>query len=157
MRETNRWRRAAAATCVFLLIPGLAVAEELVRGFPPDFAVQLTRSKEIYVATQRKDGTRSQVVPVWFGLMDNAIWFTTSPGSHKGRRIKHGSPLFVSVEGKDGPFVLAKAEVVKDPAVAERLGEIYSKKYWIAWLGLFRPSRARVESGKVLLIKVTPS
>ena len=27
--------------------------------------------------------------------------------------------------------------------MAERLGEIYAQKYWIAWLGFFRPS-ARV-------------
>jgi TusA-related sulfurtransferase len=38
----------------------------------------LAGNKEIYVATQRKDGKRSTAVPVWFALMDNAIWFTTS-------------------------------------------------------------------------------
>ncbi len=89
--------------------------------------------------------------------MDNAIWFTTSPGSHKARRVMRGSPLFVSVEGKEGPFLRTTAEVVKDGALADRLGEIYTQKYWIAWLGFFRPSRARNESGKTILLRLTPA
>jgi hypothetical protein len=140
-----------------ILTGGTTMAEELVRGFPSDFAKQLATAKEIYVATQRKDGTRSTVVPVWFGLMDNAIWFTTGPGSYKVKRLKRGSPMFVSVVGKDGPFIKTKVEIVKDAALADRLGEIYAKKYWIAWLGFFRPSRARNESGKTVLLKLTPA
>ena len=137
--------------------PGRAVAERALTGFPPDFVAHLQKVKEIYVATQRKDGTRSTAVPVWFGWMDDAIWFTTSPTSHKGKRVRAGSPVFVSVEGKDGPFIKTKAEIIKDGAVADRLGALYSKKYWIAWLGFFRPSRARNESGKTVLLKLTPS
>ena len=114
-------------------------------------------AKEIYVATERKDGTRSKPVPVWFGYMDNAIWFTTAPDSHKGKRVKRGSAMYVSAQGENGPFIKTKAEVIKDGAVAERLGEIYSKKYWIAWLGFFRPSRARNESGKTILLRLTPA
>ena len=134
-----------------------AMPEDLARGFPPDFAARLATAKEIYVATQRKDGTRSAVAPVWFGLMDNAIWFTTGPDSHKVKRLKRGSPMLVSVEGKHGPFVQTKGEIVKDGALADRLGEIYSKKYWIAWLGFFRPSRARNDSGKTVLLRLTPA
>jgi len=125
--------------------------------FPADVVAQLNQSKEIYVATVRKNGTRSAAVPVWFAFMDDAIWFTTGPESHKGRRVQKGSPMFVSVQGKDGPFITTKAEVVKDGAIAERLGELYSKKYWIAWLGFFRPSRARNESGKTILLRLTPA
>ena len=145
------------AITVFAATSTMAMADEVIKGFPADFAAHLARAKEIYVATQRKDGSRSDVVPVWFGLMDNAIWFTTSPDSHKAKRVMHGSPLFVSVEGKDGPFVTVKAEVIKDGALADRLGEIYKEKYWIAWLGFFRPSRARNESGKTVLLRLTPA
>jgi hypothetical protein len=144
------------AWATIILAASTAMAEELVRGFPTDFAARLATAKELYVATQRQDGTRSAVVPVWFGLMDNAIWFTTSPGSYKVKRLQRGSPMFVSVEGKDGPFVKATVEIIKDGALADRLGEIYSKKYWIAWLGFFRPSRTRNESGKTVLLKLTP-
>jgi hypothetical protein len=125
--------------------------------FSPEFVAQLHGIKEIYVATERKDGTRSKPVPVWFGYMDNALWFTTSPDSHKGKRVKRGSAMYVSAQGENGPFIKTKAEVINDGALAERLGEIYSKKYWIAWLGFFRPSRARNESGKTILLRLTPA
>ena len=72
------------------------------------------------------------------------------------KRVRRGSPMFVSVEGKHGPFIKTKVEIIKDGALADRLGEIYSKKYWIAWLCFFRPSRARNESGKTVLLKLTP-
>jgi len=128
-----------------------------MQGFPADFVARLKRGKEIYVATRRKDGSRSKAVPVWFGLMDDAIWFTTGPHSHKVRRVRRGSPLFVSAEGRDGPFVRTTATVVTDGALAERLGELYNDKYWIAWLGFFRPSRARNDSGKTVLLRLTPA
>ncbi len=128
-----------------------------MHGFAPDFVARLKRCKEIYVATERKDGSRSKAVPVWFGLMDDAVWFTTGPQSHKARRVRRGSPLFVSVEGKDGPFIRTQATIVKDGDLAERLGEIYDDKYWIAWLGFFRPSRARNDSGKTVLLRLTPA
>ena len=37
------------------------------------------------------------------------------------------------------------AEPVTDPALVDRMGEAYAKKYWIAWLGLFKPRSARVD------------
>jgi general stress protein 26 len=138
-----------------VVLAGTAMADE-TRSFPPEFMNQLNHSKQIYVATERKNGTRSTVVPVWFGVIDNAIWFATLPNNYKAKRVKRGSPMYISVEGKDGPFLKAKAEIVRDGAMAERLGKIYSRKYWIAWLGMFRPSREKIESGKNLLIRLTP-
>jgi general stress protein 26 len=143
----------AAVIC----LPGGTMAEQPTAGFAPDVVARLQDAKEIYVATERKNGTRSQVVPVWFGFMDDAIWFTTGPDSHKGKRVKQGSPMYVSVQGKDGPFIKTKVEIIKDGAIADRLGELYSKKYWIAWLGFFRPSHARNESGKTILLRLTPA
>ena len=148
---------AAITIIVLLSAPGVIMADQQAASFLPAFVAQLEHGKEIYVATERKDGTRSQVVPVWFGYMDNAIWFTTSPGSHKGRRAKRGSPMYVSAQGQDGPFVKTNAEVIKEGALADRLGEIYSQKYWIAWAGFFRPSRSRNESGKTILLRLTPA
>lgn len=146
---------ALAASALPSVAPS-AMAEQ-PRGFPPEFVAQLESAKQIYVATERKDGSRSKAVPVWFGYMDNAVWFTTGPESHKGKRVKRGSPIYVSAQGENGPFIKAKAEVIKDGAIADRLGELYSKKYWIAWFGFFRPSRARNESGKTILLRLTPA
>ncbi len=138
-----------------VVLTGTAMAEEM-KSFPPEFMSKLNQSKQIYVATERKNGARSTAVPVWFGVIDNAIWFATLPDNHKAKRVKRGSPMYISVEGKDGPFIKAKAEIVQDGAMAERLGKIYARKYWIAWLGMFRPSREKIETGKNLLLRLTP-
>jgi len=149
-------RLTALLVCLSICATG-TMAEQAVTGLPPDVAQQLSQAKEIYVATLRKDGQRSKAVPVWFAVMDGAIWFTTGPSSHKAKRIKRGSPMLMSLQGADGPFLKMKAEVVHDGELAERLGKIYSDKYWIAWLGFFRPSRARNESGKTILLRLTPA
>jgi general stress protein 26 len=150
-----KWSLLKTLLIGMIVLAGTAMADE-TRSFPPEFTNKLNQSKQIYVATERKNGTRSTAVPVWFGVIDNAIWFATLPDNHKARRVKRGSPMYVSVEGKDGPFIKAKAQIVQDGATAERLGEIYSRKYWIAWLGMFRPSREKIESGKNLLLCLTP-
>ena len=162
--ERTGCRRAVSPRCLsvlllvaaLLLSTGSAIAQQARPSFPPEFVAQLKGADEIHVATVRKDGTRSSVVPVWFGWMDDAIWFTTSPTSHKAKRIQRGSPLFVSATGKDGPFIKTKAEIIRDGAVADRLGELYKDKYWIAWMGFFRPSASRNESGKTILLRLTP-
>ena len=131
-------------------------AQELSQGFPSSFAVQLARAKEIYVATERKDGSRSGAAPVWFGVVDNAIYFATKSDSNKARRIGRGSPAWVSVQGKHGPFIKLHASVVKDPVIADRLGEIYRKKYWTAWAGFFRPGAGKISDGSNVLIRLAP-
>ncbi len=147
-----RWLLPLLAT---LLLSGSTMAEP-APSFPAGFLRHLQDSKQIYVATQRKDGTRSAASPVWFGIIDNQIWFATKVGSHKAGRVKRGSPLFVSVSGKEGPFVKTRAEIVKDGAVADQLGQIYAQKYWMAWVGLHRPSRQKIESGEDVLIHLIP-
>ena len=155
-RRTSRLSVLLLTAALLLSTGGGAIAQPAHPTFPPEFVTQLQGADEIYVATVRKDGTRSSVVPVWFGWMDDAIWFTTSPTSHKAKRIRRGSPLFVSAVGKDGPFIKTKAEIIRDGAVADRLGELYKQKYWIAWMGFFRPSASRNESGKTILLRLTP-
>lgn len=141
----------AAGVC---LMAAVAAAQP---GFPADFVERLGQVGEIYVGTQRKDGSRSDVVPVWFAYVDGAVWFATNPSSVKARRVKAGSPVYVSASGADGPFVESKAEVANDPAMAARLGELYSDKYWLAWVGYQRPSRERLEAGEIILLKLTPA
>jgi general stress protein 26 len=123
---------------------------------PPEVRAALRTQKEIYVSTRRANGSRSQAAPVWFWWDGQALYFTTAPDSHKGRRIRKGSPVFLSVQGKSGPFFEGAPEIVTDREEVERLGREYADKYWIAWLGFFRPRSARVAAGKTLVVKVTP-
>jgi PPOX class probable F420-dependent enzyme len=145
------WTALALLAC--LLATTLADAA----AFPPDVRKALASAQYLYVATRRHDGSRSTVVPVWFCLDGDAVWFTTLPTSYKARRIAQGSPLYVAVGSEDGPQFVGHAELVRDPAQAARMAPLYNQKYWIAWLGFFRPRPERVEAGKTVLVKVTPA
>ena len=126
-------------------------------GFPSGVPEALRSAKQIYVATRRADGTQSAAVPVWFTFDGDAVYFTTGPASHKVRRIRRGSPLLVWVGRADGPHFTGQAEVLQDPEVAARMAPDYDRKYWIAWLGLFRPRPERVRAGKTVIVRVRPS
>jgi PPOX class probable F420-dependent enzyme len=121
--------------------------------FPPATVEALRDAKQIWVATRRVGGTASKAVPVWFMFDGDAIWFTTAPASHKARRVARGSPLLVWVGPPEGPPVEARAELVRDPAVAARMAPVYDRKYWISWLGFFRPRPERVTAGKTVIVK----
>lgn len=123
---------------------------------PADVQTALRTHKEIYVATRRADGSRSKAAPIWFWSDGRVLYFSTSPDSHKAKRIRKGSPVFFSLQGKDGPFIEGTAEVVTDLELVGRLGDEYAHKYWIAWMGLFRPRPGRVADGKTMVVRVTP-
>ena len=124
--------------------------------FAPALADALRSAKEIHVATRRADGTPSKAVPVWFMFDGDAVYFTTAPGSHKARRIARGSPLFVWVGQRDGAHFVGPAELVRDPDLAARMAPVYDRKYWISWLGFFRPRPERVREGKTVIVRVSP-
>ena len=124
--------------------------------FAPAVAEALRTAKQIWVATRRTDGTASKAVPVWFTVDGDALYFSTGPGSHKSRRIARGSPLLVWVGRADGPHFVGRAELIRDPAVAARMAPAYDGKYWISWLGFFRPRAERVREGKTVIVKVSP-
>ena len=78
---------------------------------PAKVAEALRAAKQIYVATRRADGVPSKIVPVWFMVDGEAVYFTTGPESHKARRIARGSPLLVWVGRPDGPHFIGHAEL----------------------------------------------
>ena len=146
------------------LLVGLLIAVGLclvgmvheVRALSEAARTKLQTAKEIYVATQRANGEWSTAAPVWFIYDGEAVYLTAAPTSYKARRIKRSSPVRIWVGSKEGPSFTGKAEIIEDLALVERMGNAYKQKYWIAWLGLFRPRASRVASGKTIAIKVTP-
>ena len=143
-------------TLTALCLLGLAMAS-VATPLPPDVVEALKTSKNLYVATKRKDGTESKKAPIWFMYDGDAVYFTTAPESYKAKRIAKGSPLLVWVGAENGPHFVGKAEIVRDPEVAARMAPVYDQKYWISWAGFFRPRPDRVRDGKTLIVKVTPS
>ena len=125
-------------------------------GLSSEVEAALKTENYIYVATRRLNGEWSTSAPVWFMYDGEAVYFTTAPTTHKAHRIHRGSPVRVWVGKKDGPFFEGEARFVKDRAVVERMAEVYTQKYWLAWLGFFRPRPRRVSAGKTLVVKVMP-
>ena len=125
-------------------------------GLSSEVEAALKTENYIYVATRRLNGEWSTSAPVWFMYDGEAVYFTTAPTTHKAHRIHRGSPVRVWVGKKDGPFFEGEARFVKDRTVVKRMAEVYTQKYWLAWLGFFRPRPRRVSSGKTLVVKVTP-
>ena len=89
-----------ALSFAFALLAAVAVAAS----FRPDVTTALATAKQIYVATRRADGTESKVVPVWFMVDGDAIYFTTGPDSYKARlfrpnadRVRTGKTVIVKV------------------------------------------------------------
>ncbi|MGH7894588.1 MAG: pyridoxamine 5'-phosphate oxidase family protein [Candidatus Binatia bacterium] len=145
------WTLALVAVCVLALAVVSTAAS-----FPPDVADALRTAKNLYVATKRKDGAQSSVAPIWFMFDGEAVYFTTAPGTHKAKRIESGSPVLAWVGAENGPHFVGKGEIVRDPAVAEKMAPAYDQKYWISWMGFFRPRADRVRDGKTLIVRVTP-
>lgn len=114
----------------------------------------LATASLLYVATRRRNGERSSVAPIWFHWDGSEVFFTTSPASWKARRLRRGSPLYVWIGSADGPFAVGGATPVVDAETIARMGEAYAKKYWIAWLGFFRPRPDRVADGRTLAYRV---
>ncbi len=116
----------------------------------------LSNASYIYIATVRKDGNQSRAARVWFIATGGQILIDTSNDSWKTKRIRRGSPVIVWVGTPVGPAFVGKAEFVNDRAVQDFMIEQIPKKYWLAWLGLFGPKRARFDSGQVVTIRITP-
>ena len=146
------WTVALAALCVVAIAAGSRAA-----GFPTAAAEALKTEKNLYVATQRKDGSQSERAPIWFMYDGDAVYFTTVPDSYKAKRIARGSPVFVWVGAENGPHFTGKGEILHDPAVAAKMAPVYDQKYWISWVGFFRPRPDRVRDGKTVIVKVTPA
>ena len=145
---------AVATIVAGVFSPTRAAAEEI----PPATKEALRNSDVIYVATKRKNGEPSSAKPIWFFYEDgDELFFTTTPSSWKAKRIAKGSPVFIHVGKADGPALIGKATKVTDPALVDRMGAAYAEKYWIAWLGLFKPRGARVTAGKTsaYVVKLT--
>ena len=90
---------------VFASLMVVVALDAAAEPLPVDMKQALATEKEIYVATRRADGAVSSAAPIWFYFDGTNVYFTTSPDSHKAKRIRRGSPVLISVKGAKGPFV----------------------------------------------------
>jgi PPOX class probable F420-dependent enzyme len=145
---------AAAALLIAFAIPAATV---LAAASPRDIDA-LAKGTYIYIATVRKDGNQSKATPVWFiKTADNQVLIETSPTSWKAKRIKRGSPAMIWIGTRTGPAFIGKAEIVDDKALQDQVIEQYPKKYMLAWIGFARPSRAKLDRGQIIVIRISPT
>jgi len=118
----------------------------------------LAKATYIYIATVRKDGNQSKAAPVWFiTTADNQVLIETSPTSWKAKRIKGGSPAMIWIGTRTGPAFIGKAEIVADAKAQDQVIAEYPKKYLLARIGFARPSRAKLDRGQIVVIRISPT
>ena len=118
----------------------------------------LSKGTYIYIATVRKDGNQSKAVPVWFiTTADNQVLIETSPTSWKAKRIKRGSPALVWIGERTGPAFIGKAEITESKVLQDEVIAEYPKKYLLARIGFARPTRAKLDSGQIVVIRISPT
>ena len=79
------------------------------------------------------DGLRARPMAARAEIEDNAIYFLTDAGAPKDREIKHNSNVclaFADVKGNAFVSVAGAAEVISDPALAERIWSPADKAYF---------------------------
>jgi hypothetical protein len=115
----------------------------------------LSKGTYIYIATVRKDGNQSTAVPVWFiTTVDNHVLIETSPTSWKAKRIRRGSPALVWIGERTGPAFIGKAEITDSKDLQDQVIAEYPKKYLLARIGFARPTRAKLDSGQIIVIRI---
>jgi hypothetical protein len=135
-----------------------AVATPAVAATSPRDADALAKATYIYIATVRKDGNQSKAAPVWFiTTADKQVLIETSPTSWKAKRIKRGSPAMIWIGARTGPAFIGKAEIVMDAKLQDQVIAEYPKKYLLARIGFARPSRAKLDSGQIVVIRISPT
>ena len=118
----------------------------------------LAKATYIYIATVRKDGNQSKAAPVWFITTPHKqVLIETSPTSWKAKRIKRGSPAMIWIGARTGPAFIGKAEIVTDTKLQDQVIAEYPKKYLLARIGFARPSRAKLDSGQIVVIRISPT
>ena len=142
---------AAAAFLAAIAAPAIAATSSRD-------ADALAKATYIYIATVRKDGNQSKAAPVWFiTTADKQILIETSPTSWKAKRIKRGSPAMIWIGTRTGPAFIGKAEIVTDKKLQDEVIAEYPRKYLLARIGFARPSRAKLDRGQIVVIRISPT
>jgi PPOX class probable F420-dependent enzyme len=93
--------------------------------------VRLTTARNYWICTTRPDG-RPHAAPVWAVWLENAVWFSTSAVSQKGRNLAADPRVVVHVEsGSEVVVVEGQAARERGGAAVEAFVDAYEAKY--AW------------------------
>lgn len=101
-------------------------------------AERLAAGRNYWICTASPDG-RPHAAPVWGLWIDDAVCFSTSEQSRKGRNLARDPRVVVHLESGDEAVILEGS--VEPTSVDERVADAYEAKY--AW----RPETSDGETG----------
>ena len=90
---------------------------------------QLTAARNYWICTTRSDG-RPHAAPVWGLWFDDAVWFSTSPESLKGRNMARDPNIVIHLESGDDTVILeGEVERASGRDALTRFIDAYEAKY----------------------------
>ena len=90
---------------------------------------RLADSHDYWLATVAPDG-RPHVMPVWAVLLDDGLWFSTSPSSRKARNLAANSAATLTTTDAAQPVVLeGTAETMTDLETIARFAAAMDAKF----------------------------
>jgi hypothetical protein len=139
-----------------------------------DLEAALAKSGFVYVSPLRSDGEESTCHgEVWFGHLDGAVVLITATSTWKARALERGldrARIWVGDHGRwkrmlgsnneafrEAPSFDAKAEVVVDDALLDRLLATYEEKYPEEIANWRDRMRSGYQDGSRVLIRYSPS
>lgn len=144
-------RRAIAVGLVLLAVVAARA------GLKPEVEKALREATFVYVQSERKTGEWSKPAEIWFHFEEGKVYVATRPTSWRVRRIGwKRAKARVAVGKADGPAFEARAELVKDPALENRLMADYAKKYPDGWVKFEQAFRDGFKSGDRVVVRYTP-
>lgn len=168
MIDRRAFLGGALGATVALLLPGARKATAA----SSELAGALAKSPYVYVSPLKSDGGESRCHgEVWYGWFDGSVVLITGSDRWKSRALAKGldrARIWVGDYGRwkqmigkneefrAGPVFDARAEIVKDAALLDRLLARYDQKY-PEEIGKWRDRmRAGYADGSRVLIRYTP-
>lgn len=116
-------------------MPGYGIAEAAEGLLPWSYLTErMAAAHNYWVATTRPDGS-PHAAPVWGLWHADAFYFSSGPGSRKGRNLAANPRAVVHLESGDEVVILEGViEIEEDPAVRQALDQAYQAKYNVSML-----------------------
>jgi len=109
--------------------PGYGISEEPPDASWPDAVARLTAARSYWVATATPEG-RPHAMPVWGIWLEGAFFFSTDPGSRKGRNLAASPDVVVHLESGDDVVILeGRVDHPTDAGLLQRFSDAYFEKY----------------------------
>jgi hypothetical protein len=148
---------------VLVLVTGAALA------LSTDLERALRESQYVYIQSERQAGAFGKPAEIWFTYDGGAVLVGTPQTAWRVKRIKAGRKRAritgikagrkrarVTVGKVDGPAFDATGELVRDPAVEQRLLEEFGRKYPDGWKRFADRFREGFKTGDRVIVRYTP-